>query len=300
MSQEKRAVVASPKSSIFWIMQYSSPFIGVYQKFKKTLSPSYQFIDPLENKNQTSILAKIIPQIITADFVIADVSTIGYDAADDKRPLYNGNVMFELGVAMSYRKNLIMISSITRRGLPFDISGYHVNYYEEIEIDQFIKEIKSILDNPETVYSNPVSDHDKFFRLVELQSVDAPVPEARTPKNKRSTSKTSLSSLQFKKLEDAMDSFPPCAFKILWLAYKNKQNISIDPFGTVIVGDQEFNEPSNTSIAITFLKDKKYIRVATSNIFSSPTNYYTYCYLEKKGRQLCKQAEEAGLVSSLF
>ncbi len=172
MTEEKNGAVA-PKKTIFWIMQYSSPFKDVYKIFKKKLSRDYQFIDPLQNKNQTAILAKIIPQIIAADFVIADVSTIGYDIDDDKRPLYNGNVMFELGVAMSYRKKLIMISSASRKGLPFDISGYHVNDYVEVNIDQFIKEIKTILDNLETVYSNPVSDYDNIYDIITKSELDA-------------------------------------------------------------------------------------------------------------------------------
>lgn len=284
--------VKAEKPSIFWIMQYSSPFIDVYQKFKKKLGRSYQFIDPLENKNQTSILAKIIPQIITADFVIADVSTIGRDADDNKRPLYNGNVMFELGVAMSYRKKLVMISSATRKGLPFDISGYHVNYYVELEIDQFIRDIKSILDNPETVYSNPVSDHDKFFRLVELQSVGAPVPEAETPQGRRS-SKTSLSSSQLKKLKETIATFPPDAFEILWAAYGTKQNICVDMYGSVTIGGQKFGKQfGNGNVAVSFLKAKKYICCGNNDFIFHETHYY----LEPKAHQLCQEAKETGFV----
>lgn len=156
------------KKSIFWIMQYSTPFLEVYESFKKKLGRKYRFVAPLENRNQIGILSKIIPEIITADFVIADVSTIGYDANDNNRPLYNGNVMFELGVAMAYRKKLIMISSATRKGLPFDISGYHVNEYVDshLHMEKFIEEIRKILDNENTVYRNPVSDLDHIFTLV--------------------------------------------------------------------------------------------------------------------------------------
>ncbi len=183
------------KKSIFWIMQYSSPFKDVYKKFKQKLSRNYRFIDPLENKNQTAILAKIIPQIIAADFVIADVSTIGYDASDDNRPLFNGNVMFELGVAMAYRKNLIMISSAARKGLPFDISGYHVNDYVEVNIDQFVKEIKAILDDRETVYSNPVSDLDRTYTLIKNSELEALKSASLATPNTMQASAPSLDQL---------------------------------------------------------------------------------------------------------
>lgn len=171
------------KKSIFWIMQYSTPFLEVYESFKKKLGRKYRFVAPLENRNQIGILSKIIPEIIAADFVIADVSTIGYDANDNERPLYNGNVMFELGVAMAYRKNLIMISSATRKGLPFDISGYHVNEYVDshLHMEKFIGEIRKILDNENTVYRNPVSDLDHTYTLItnsELEALKAALPTA--------------------------------------------------------------------------------------------------------------------------
>lgn len=192
---KKAQTAKAEKKSIFWIMQYSSPFKDVYKKFKQKLSRNYRFIDPLENKNQTAILAKIIPQIIAADFVIADVSTIGYDASDDNRPLFNGNVMFELGVAMAYRKNLIMISSATRKGLPFDISGYHVNDYVEVNIDQFVKEIKAILDDQETVYSNPVSDLDRTYTLIKNSELEALKSASLATPNTMQASAPSLDQL---------------------------------------------------------------------------------------------------------
>ena len=156
------------KPTIFWIMQYNDEFMSVYRSFKRKLEGKYQFIDPLENKNQTSILEKIIPNIIAADYVIADVSTVGYDSKDNAKPLHNGNVMFELGIAMSYRKKIIMISASELKELPFDFMAYQANRYvnKHEPMEKFITEIQGILDNSATVYKNPVLDWDRIYEIV--------------------------------------------------------------------------------------------------------------------------------------
>lgn len=156
MSEEKHAAVTSPPRKIFWAMQYSEPFTDVYDECKKQLESEYDFITPLENQNQTNIVKKVITQIYEADFVIVDVSYI--DLGEDDRPLFNGNVMFELGYAMTLPKNVIMISCRDKKYLPFDFNSYNVEFYNPRRPSDLCAKLKNLLSDPSTEYENPITD----------------------------------------------------------------------------------------------------------------------------------------------
>lgn len=164
---------SAPKKTIFWIMPFQNDFKKIYESFKKKLGRKYKIVCSEDNLNQVSLLEKIIPAIIDADFIIADVSTISKDKENGDKPLHNGNVMFELGIAMSYRKNVIMISASEPNEAPFDFNHYPINRYVYgfQEMGQFIKDIDEILKAPHRQFGNPVTDCDKKYELIPIDEL---------------------------------------------------------------------------------------------------------------------------------
>lgn len=78
-------------------------------------------------KVSDSILTEILTGISNSRFIVADITTIGYL---DERPVRNGNVMYEIGMAQAVRlpEEVILFRS-DRDTLPFDTSNIRVNYY---------------------------------------------------------------------------------------------------------------------------------------------------------------------------
>lgn len=155
MTEEKHAVVTSPPRKVFWAMQYSEPFIDVYNECKKQLEAEYDFITPLENQDQTNIVKKVVTQISEADFVVVDVSYIAL--GDGDRPLFNGNVMFELGYAMTLPRNVIMISCKDKKYLPFDFNAYNVEFYNPCRPSELCAKLKKLLSGS-IKFGNPITD----------------------------------------------------------------------------------------------------------------------------------------------
>ncbi|MDO4587958.1 MAG: hypothetical protein Q4C95_11795 [Planctomycetia bacterium] len=177
------------KPTIFWIMQFNG-FEDVFQQFRKKLNRKYKIECSKDDQNQVSIYKKIIPKIIDADYIIADVSTVAHA---DKKAYQNANVMFELGIAMAYRKKVITITQSPFTDLPFDISKHTINDYEYIpgKFDDFIKDIEQIIDNPESIYENLVTEHDKKYDLV-LKSELEQLRNAETTSLPQSVAETVL------------------------------------------------------------------------------------------------------------
>ena len=75
-----------------------------------------------------SILINILARIIEATFVVCDITPIDYK---NKKPIFNGNVMFELGIAMAWKmpEQLIILcgdKKLSLDYLPFDLKNYNV------------------------------------------------------------------------------------------------------------------------------------------------------------------------------
>ncbi len=152
MSNDNLTGASRPK--IFWAMQYTDPSLGTYQECSKLLANKYEILTPPSDLNQTSIVKKVITQIYDADFVIVDVSTIAYAG---NKALFNGNVMFELGYAMTLGKNVIMISCTRFDDLPFDLKAYNVEPYTIQRPITLCERLQEILDS-QTVFENPITD----------------------------------------------------------------------------------------------------------------------------------------------
>lgn len=258
MSQEKHAVVASQKPSIFWIMPFQPRFKEVYDFFKDHLK-QYNFINAEDNNNQGAILADIIPAIIKAQFVIADVSGISSDF--DGRPLFNANVMFELGIAMSFRRRVVMITDKLVE-LPFDIKTYKVHEYGNTEyanLKKLFNKISVVLQDATAKYSNPVSDY-------------APGVELTSPHTANQQSQTLSMSVQesLNPPEDKVDAvvcaleaiaYVTYALEILSVALLEKQTIvfktsifgSVEPF--IMIGNKEYFRGQSSVLLLSALDE---------------------------------------------
>jgi len=76
-----------------------------------------------------SILTEILGGITNDRLILADVTTMGYDV--DERPIRNGNVMYEIGLAHSVRlPEEVLIFRSDSDQLLFDVANVRINSYD--------------------------------------------------------------------------------------------------------------------------------------------------------------------------
>jgi len=95
------------KNKCFMIMPFDSKFDIVYGSVKDALEiAGYNCVRADDISGSTAIMNKILQEMLSAQFVIADLSTS------------NANVFYELGIAHSFKdaKNVIIIGSVTTNG----------------------------------------------------------------------------------------------------------------------------------------------------------------------------------------
>ena len=99
---------------------------------KETINPNLKINDIQTFKNQNDELFRLlVKQIKEAEIVIADLTN------------NNPNVHIELGIAMSYNKNILRLCGRELKEVGFDISGFDIGKYKN-ENDLFNK-IKNYL-----------------------------------------------------------------------------------------------------------------------------------------------------------
>ncbi len=103
-----------------------------------------------EIQNQRSVMADILDGVLGADLVIADLTGL------------NANVMYELGIAHSFRKPTLIITDNVA-DLPFDFKAYRVLGYENsitggFELRNSLQEFLKEWDSGKISFSNPVMD----------------------------------------------------------------------------------------------------------------------------------------------
>lgn len=140
------------KPKAFVLMPFDKEFDDIYD---------YLIHDPLSEAgydvkraddilNQGNILSDIIQSIINSDLIVADLSTT------------NPNVYYELGIAHSHRKNVMMLTQNVKE-LPFDLRSYRIipysNHFAKMHNarQQIQKVIKDVLAN-NVKFGNPVTD----------------------------------------------------------------------------------------------------------------------------------------------
>lgn len=138
----KDFIINEEKAKTFVIMEYSKQYNDLYLEVIKPVCKSNN-IEPIradESKKTGLILSDIIKRIYEAKFIIAEITP------------KNPNVFFEIGFAIAIGKPVIFIADKNNEdGLPFDVSGFRVLFYENtisgkssIE-EELKKHIQSIL-----------------------------------------------------------------------------------------------------------------------------------------------------------
>jgi hypothetical protein len=138
----KDYIVNEEKGKTFVIMEFSQKYNDLYHEVISPICIKNN-IEPIradESKTTGLILNDIIKRIYEAKFIIAEITP------------KNPNVYFEIGFAIAIQKPVIFIADKNNiEGLPFDISGFRVLFYEntipgksKIE-EELSKHIESIL-----------------------------------------------------------------------------------------------------------------------------------------------------------
>ena len=139
------------KTKVFVIMPFTDDFFESYEMLKEHFSENFEFSNAGEEDNQQNILADIIPPIINADIVLADLTGL------------NPNVMYELGIAHSFNKKTVIITRDDLSSLPFDLKQYRTKDYS-IHFKKFYELIKYLEKNlngardGSVIFNNPVGD----------------------------------------------------------------------------------------------------------------------------------------------
>ena len=117
------------RPEIFVAMSFAGPY---EERFEKVIRPAIEEIRRGDvefranrvdlSKSGDSILTDIMDGIAHSEMVLADVSSIGHDSKTG-RPYRNGNVMYELGLALACRQpSEVLLIRDDRDKFLFDVS----------------------------------------------------------------------------------------------------------------------------------------------------------------------------------
>jgi len=95
-----------------------------------------------------SMIKRIYNEIKQADVVIADISPVAKDIYVDNKYHSNSNVMYELGFARQFKKDIILISRDISK-TPFDLKNYMQIKYNDSDIKGLKKELVSAINDLE-------------------------------------------------------------------------------------------------------------------------------------------------------
>lgn len=132
------------------IMPFEDKFFEVYEMLKREFDKDFIFSHAGDEDNQQNILKDIIQAIYEADIIVADLTGL------------NANVFYELGVAHTLNKKVIIITEDIS-SLPFDLKSYRAKEYSThfVKFAELIDALNKYLYGAISdgiIYSNPVSD----------------------------------------------------------------------------------------------------------------------------------------------
>lgn len=159
----------------FVLMPFDKEFDGIYEDLvKTTLEAAGCEVKRADDLiNQQSILKDIVCNIVRADLVIADLTTL------------NANVLYELGIAHTMQKPTVMIVQGSIKEVPFDLRPYRVIPYSEHykHVEKFRKTLLEITNNlrdGSSSFGNPVSDFAHNIPLYERATSEHPKPNKQS------------------------------------------------------------------------------------------------------------------------
>lgn len=138
------------KHKVFVIMPFEDKFFEIYEMLKRQFEEHFLFSHAGEEDNQQNILKDIVQAIYDSDIIIANLTGL------------NPNVFYELGIAHTLNKKVIIITEDILT-LPFDLKSYRAKEYSThfVKFAELIDALNKYMDGAmtgEVVYSNPVSD----------------------------------------------------------------------------------------------------------------------------------------------
>ena len=97
-------------------------------------------------KKSDSIITEIVQEIAECRIVLADLSTIGYLDKENRKPIRNSNVMYEVGLAHAARRpEEVSLLRSDHDSLDFDIAGVRVHRYNPCEIGVARKQVGELV-----------------------------------------------------------------------------------------------------------------------------------------------------------
>lgn len=131
-------------------MPFEDKYFEIYEMLKRQFEKDFLFSHAGEEDNQQNILKDIIQAIYDADIIIANLTGL------------NPNVFYELGIAHTLNKKVIIITEDIST-LPFDLKSYRAREYSThfIKFAELIDSLNKYMYGAATgeiIYSNPVSD----------------------------------------------------------------------------------------------------------------------------------------------
>ncbi len=182
------------QQKIFFIMPFTDHFFEVYETIKRESSNDFIFSHAATSDNHQSIIKDIVKSIWDADVIIANLTDL------------NPNVFYELGIAHTLNKKVIIITE-NIDSLPFDLKSYRAIEYgmEYVKFDNLIKSLKSSLERVSSnsiAFSNPVIDN---LRLMNINNLSFIIDSKDEPISLIDSDKGFLDFLA--DIQDNMDSF---------------------------------------------------------------------------------------------
>lgn len=131
-------------------MPFDDKFFEIYEMLKRQFEKDFLFSHAGEEDNQQNILKDIVQAIYDSDIIIANLTGL------------NPNVFYELGIAHTLNKKVIIITEDIST-LPFDLKSYRAKEYSThfVKFAELIDALNKYMYGAmtgEVVYSNPVSD----------------------------------------------------------------------------------------------------------------------------------------------
>jgi hypothetical protein len=128
---------------------------NLFEKMFEYFNKDNEIITDVDNNKDKLLLPNIIKHIESSDIFICDITPDNIDS--DKNPIYNPNVMFELGNAYNYFNEeniLILLNTTFSKNRPSLLEGIKYEDYENNEESfEMIKEkIEKIINNNKSYY----------------------------------------------------------------------------------------------------------------------------------------------------
>lgn len=138
------------KGKVFMAMPFEDKFFETFEILKRKFEKDFEFIHAGETPSQQNILKDIIQNIYDADIIITDLTGL------------NPNVFYELGIAHTLNKKVIIITQDIET-LPFDLKSYRAKEYGNtyIKFNELLEYLQQNLYGAisgDIIFSNPVND----------------------------------------------------------------------------------------------------------------------------------------------